>query len=88
MRCSTARKRFECHILQRRSRFGTIARNRLAGFFGDALGDPVADAILSELRHARETGRTRTQISALFGRNRAATEIEVALRFPPISGRR
>lgn len=49
--------------------------------FGDALGDPVADAILSELHHAREAGRTRTQISALFGRHRAATGIEVALRF-------
>lgn len=49
--------------------------------FGDALGDPVADAILSELRRSLETGRTRTEISALFGRHRRATEIEAALRF-------
>jgi hypothetical protein len=48
--------------------------------FGDALGDPVADTILSGLRRAGETGLTRSQISALFGRHRTATEIELALR--------
>ena len=48
--------------------------------FGDALGDPAADTILSELRRADNTGLTRSQISALFGRHRTATEIELALR--------
>ena len=48
--------------------------------FGDALGDPVADTILSELRRAGEAGLTRSQISALFGRHRTATDIEIALR--------
>ncbi|MGA7560970.1 MAG: DUF3987 domain-containing protein [Terriglobales bacterium] len=48
--------------------------------FGDALGDPVADAILSELRQAGEAGLTRSQISALFGRHRTATDIEIALQ--------
>jgi Protein of unknown function (DUF3987) len=48
--------------------------------FGDALGEPVADTILSELRRAGGTGLTRSQISALFGRHRTATEIDLALR--------
>jgi hypothetical protein len=48
--------------------------------FGDALGDPVADTILSELRQVDEPGLTRSQISGLFGRHRTATEIELALR--------
>jgi hypothetical protein len=47
--------------------------------FGDALGDPMADTILSELR-AAPNGLTRTQISAVFGRNRSAGEIANALK--------
>jgi hypothetical protein len=47
--------------------------------FGDALGDPAADTILSELRRVGKAGLTRSQISALFGRHRTATEIELAL---------
>jgi hypothetical protein len=54
-----------------------------AGFctflFGDALGDPVADTILTALR-ASENGLTRTEISSLFGRNKSAAEIERALK--------
>jgi hypothetical protein len=47
--------------------------------FGDALGDPVADTILSGLRGSRDKGLTRSQISGLFERHRAAAEIEAAL---------
>ena len=46
--------------------------------FGDALGDETADEILRALkRHPR--GMTRTDISALFKRNQAATKIGRAL---------
>jgi hypothetical protein len=48
--------------------------------FGDALGYPVADAILRALRQA-EGGMTRTEINRLFAGNRAAHEIERALRY-------
>ena len=47
--------------------------------FGDALGNPLADAIVRALRQTSE-GMTRTQIRDLFGRNRNAREIERALR--------
>jgi len=46
--------------------------------WGDALGDPVADDILSALRGS-PTGHTRTQISDLFGRNRNKDQIGRAL---------
>ncbi len=46
--------------------------------FGDALGDPTADAILQALRAVPE-GLDRTAISSLFGRNKLATEITRAL---------
>jgi Protein of unknown function (DUF3987) len=46
--------------------------------FSDQLGDPDADAILTALR-ASPTGLTKTEISALFGRNRNATQIDRAL---------
>jgi hypothetical protein len=46
--------------------------------FGDALGDPVADAILSALRNSID-GLDRTSISALFERNKSAAEIARAL---------
>src|ERR671927_1915598 len=45
--------------------------------FGDALGDPVADAILQALRQSGEL--TRTDIRDLFGRNLPATRIDKAL---------
>ena len=48
--------------------------------FGDALGDPVADAILRELRR-NEGGLTRNEIRELFKRNRSEAEISRALSF-------
>ena len=47
--------------------------------FGDALGNPVADQILNELRGAEE-GLTRTEIRDLFGRHGKGQEIDAALR--------
>jgi hypothetical protein len=46
--------------------------------FGHALGDPVADAILSAVKESPE-GLSRTEISDLFGRNKSAAQIQVAL---------
>jgi len=47
--------------------------------FGDTLGDPVADMILTELRKVGDAGLTRSQISQLFGRHRDAADINRAL---------
>ena len=47
--------------------------------FGDRLGDPVADAIVEELATAGEAGRTRSELRDLFGRNRTAAELDLAL---------
>jgi hypothetical protein len=47
--------------------------------FGAALGDPVADEILTALRRVRDAGMTRTAISNLFGRHRSADCIGRAL---------
>jgi CRISPR/Cas system CSM-associated protein Csm2 small subunit len=47
--------------------------------FGDATGDPEADAILDALRAARASGLTRTQIRDLFQRNKSAERINQAL---------
>jgi hypothetical protein len=47
--------------------------------WGNALGDPTADAILTALRSAGSTGLTRSDISALLGKNKPAIEIERAL---------
>jgi hypothetical protein len=46
--------------------------------FGDSIGDPVADTILAALKESRE-GLTRTEISALFSRNKSASQIDAAL---------
>jgi len=46
--------------------------------FGDAVGDPTADAIIQALRNAAD-GLDRTAISCLFGRNKPASEISRAL---------
>ena len=46
--------------------------------FGARMGDPVADRITSALLDAPD-GLTRTEISALFGRNRSSTDIDRAL---------
>lgn len=46
--------------------------------FGQRLGDPMADELLSALR-SHQDGMTRTEIRDWFGRNRRANEIERAL---------
>jgi hypothetical protein len=46
--------------------------------FGDKIGDPIADTILNALRGASE-GLTRTEISALFSRNRDRQGMDLAL---------
>jgi hypothetical protein len=46
--------------------------------FGDRLGDPVADDLLSALRRTPD-GLSRTEIRDLFGRHRRSREIERAL---------
>jgi bifunctional DNA primase/polymerase-like protein len=48
--------------------------------FGDALGDPTADAILRELRR-QPNGLTRNEIRELFSRNRPEAETSRALSF-------
>jgi hypothetical protein len=47
--------------------------------WGDALGDPTADIILQALRQAGAAGMGRTEISAHFGRNTTAAELDRAL---------
>jgi hypothetical protein len=47
--------------------------------FGELLGDQVADTILAALKNAGDSGLTRTEISALFSRNMAASQIVRAL---------
>ena len=46
--------------------------------FGDAIGDPVADRILKQLRQDSQ-GLTRTIINGALGRNIPAARIEQAL---------
>jgi hypothetical protein len=48
--------------------------------FGDALGDPLADTILRELRR-QPNGLTRNEIRETFRRNRSEAEISRALSF-------
>jgi hypothetical protein len=50
-----------------------------ACIYGDALGDRVADTILSALRQRGTEGMSRTEITALLGRNRSAAQIDRAL---------
>jgi len=54
--------------------------------FGDGLGDPVADAILSALRQAPD-GLTRTQMHAALSRHATAAEIDRALEVLLAAGR-
>ena len=49
-----------------------------AWIFGDRLGDPDGDVLLSQLRQ-RPEGITRTEIHGLFGRNRSAAQVNRAL---------
>jgi len=53
--------------------------------FGDALGDPNADAILKALRMTA-AGLTQTDIMAFFNRNKPANEIQRALEVLIASG--
>lgn len=46
--------------------------------FGDGTGDPVADAIMSELRE-RDGGMSKSEIFQIFNRNRSKEEIDRAL---------
>jgi hypothetical protein len=46
--------------------------------FGDRMGDPIADAIITALR--QRGSMTRTEISNLFGRNLNAAQMERALQ--------
>jgi hypothetical protein len=46
--------------------------------FGDSLGDPVADTILRAVRRT-DGGLTRTEVSALLGRNKSSTQIDGAI---------
>jgi hypothetical protein len=46
--------------------------------FGDALGDPVADRLLVELRKAGKEGLDGTAQSGLFGRHASATRLALA----------
>jgi hypothetical protein len=57
----------------------TYAEDSARFIFGDALGDPTADAILDALRR-NALGLTRTEISGLFSRNKPGSEISRALR--------
>jgi hypothetical protein len=50
----------------------------VAYIFGDSLGDPVADEILTALR-ARPEGMTRTDLRDFFGRHRTSEQIGRAL---------
>jgi hypothetical protein len=45
----------------------------------DAVGDPIADEILSLLRNVGAAGKSRTEIRDHFGRNRSADKIGTAL---------
>jgi hypothetical protein len=57
-----------------------FCENSIRCIFGDAVGDPVADAILRALRENVD-GLTRTEISNVFDRHRQAEEIDAALGF-------
>jgi len=54
------------------------AENSVRYIFGDALGDPVADEILTALRRSPR-GMTRTEIRDMFGRHQSAGRIATAL---------
>jgi len=55
--------------------------------FGEAMGDPVADAILMAMREAAETGLTRTDINNLFKRHQGSAAIGRALESLAEAGR-
>jgi hypothetical protein len=55
--------------------------------FGDSLGDPVADTILGALRAAGDAGKSRSEISSLFGRHQTSTQLQTALNLLVQHGR-
>jgi hypothetical protein len=55
--------------------------------FGNASGDPIADKILSALRHAGAAGMTRTNIRDLLGRHQNEGPIAQALELLESTGR-
>jgi hypothetical protein len=57
----------------------TYAEQSARYIFGGALGDPVADSILTVLRHRHPDGMSRNDIREHFGRNKSAEEITRAL---------
>ena len=63
--------------LQAALAFWKRAEDSARYIFGDKLGDPVADKILSALR--KEGSMTQTAVSALFSRHESAYRIETAL---------
>ena len=50
-----------------------------AFIFGDATGDPTADAIMTALRTAGAAGMTRTELTNFFKRNKTSDELSRAL---------
>lgn len=64
--------------------WGYVERS-VAHIFGDAIGDPVADAVLNALR--QNGSMTRTDISALFGRHENAGRISGGLQRLITSGK-
>jgi hypothetical protein len=44
--------------------------------FGDLLGDPDADKLLTALRDAEDGSMTRNEVRELFGRNKGAEELD------------
>jgi hypothetical protein len=55
--------------------------------FGDAMGDPTADAVLGALREAGEAGMTRTQIRDLLKRHANRASVDRALESLADAGR-
>ena len=55
--------------------------------FGDLLGNTAADTILASLRKAAPAGMTRTEISDVFGFNRASGDIARALQLLLTAGK-
>jgi hypothetical protein len=62
------------------------AEDSVRFIFGDVIGDPTADAILTALKD-KPAGLTRTEISEVFHRNKTAEQIEAALRVLATQGR-
>ena len=78
--CTTETERVEIDTAHLRAAMAVWAYcdESAALVFGDSLGDPVADDILSAL-HRNPAGMTRTDISNIFGRHRSSDQIGVAL---------